>query len=289
MHSVQSTTNLQTESGDAVLLHEVVSLYEIEPDLIGLPSALFDGVARLVDADVVAYAEIHHASGEFRSILSVEDDPAQRARAIAAYARHMLSHPFWRYEPDFFGERALRESDFFTDAEFFALPIVQEVYLPSHAHRIMAIVIQHEGYVLTLTAHRVVGRPPFSDLERDRLEAYRPHVLRSYRQARQRTLAMLTPTERLRIAFPELTPRQLEVASWIAQGKSNEDISVILDVGVDTIKAHVKAIHAKIGADGRLAIAVIAYTVPPFARMPPLWRIGQDVWGGRAPPDGALR
>ncbi len=289
MHTARSLGNPHPVPGDSTLMHEVVSLYEIEPDLIGLPSALFAGIVRLVDADVVAYTEVHHASGEFRSVLSVEDDPAARGRAIAAFARHMHSHPFWRCEPEFFGERALRESDFFTDAEFFALPIAREVYLPSHAHRIMSIVIQHEDYVLTLGAHRVVGRAPFSDLERDRLEAFRPHVLRSYRQARQRTLATLTPTDRLRIAFPELTPRQLEVASWIAQGKSNEDIAAILDVGVDTVKAHVKAIHAKIGAAGRLAIAVIAYTVPPFARMPPLWRIGEDVWGGRRSPAGASR
>ncbi|MDQ6435231.1 helix-turn-helix transcriptional regulator [Mesorhizobium sp. LHD-90] len=215
--------------------------------------------------------------------MSVEDDPSRRAKAMAAFARHMHSHAFWRSDPTFFGERALRESDFFSDEEFLTLPIARDVFLPSNARRVISIVIQHEDYVLTVAGHRVVGRPPFSDEQRDRLEAFRPHVLRSYRQARERTLARLTPIDRLRIAFPALTPRQLEVGSWIAQGKSNEDIATILDVGVDTIKAHVKAIHAKVGANGRLAIAVIAHTIPPFARMPPLWRIGQDVWAGARP------
>ncbi|MBS7544197.1 helix-turn-helix transcriptional regulator [Ancylobacter oerskovii] len=265
------------------LAQEIVRLYEAEPDLLALPRALFAGVGRLIDADVVTYSEFHHSSGEFRSVLSVEDDPSRRNQALAAFGRHMHSHPFWLGDPAFFGDRALRESDFFSEEEYVALPIAREVFLPSGSRHMMSIVMQHEDYVLTVGGHRVVGREPFSDAQRDRLEAYRPHVLRSYRQARQRTLAALTPTDRLRIAFPELTPRQLEVASWIANGKSNEDIATILGVGVDTVKAHVKAIHAKLGADGRLAIAVIAYTIPPFERMPPLWRIGEDVWAGHGP------
>lgn len=279
----EDTITPKSKLRDRVLADEIVSLYEAEPDLIGLPAVLFDGVARLIGADVVTYSEFHQRSGEFRSVLSVEDDPSRRAAAMAAFARHMHSHPFWRYDPAFYGERALRESDFFSDDEYIALPIVREAFLPSNARRIMSIVMQHRDYMLVIGGHRVVGRPPFSDMERDRLEAYRPHVLRSYRQAQQRTLSALTPADRLRIAFPALTPRQLEVASWIARGKANEDIATILSVGIDTIKAHVKAIHAKIGADGRLAIAVIAHTIPPFARMPPLWQLGQEVWGARNP------
>jgi hypothetical protein len=52
-------------------------------------------------------------------------------------------------------------------------------------------------------------------------------------------------------------------------------------VGIDAIKAHVKAIHEKIGADGRLATAVIAHTVPPFARLPPLWKLDVCTWKGK--------
>jgi DNA-binding CsgD family transcriptional regulator len=263
------------------LTEEIISLYENEPDLLRLPAILFETVSRLIDADVVSYTEFHHPSGEFRSLLSFEDEPQKRARSIAAYARHMHSHPFWQRDPAFFGERALRESDFFTEEEFFALPIVKESFLPSDAHHIMAIVMQHDGYVVTVSGHRVANRPPFSDRERDLLEAYRPYVLHNYRQAQERTVAKLTPADRLRFAFPELTPRQLEVASWIARGKSNEDIAEILDVGIDAIKAHVKAIHEKIGADGRLATAVIAHTVPPFARLPPLWKLDICTWKGK--------
>ncbi|WP_456860413.1 hypothetical protein [Bradyrhizobium sp. USDA 4503] len=41
------------------------------------------------------------------------------------------------------------------------------------------------------------------------MQGFRPHILRGYRQAQERTLAALTPSDRLRLAFPALTPRQI--------------------------------------------------------------------------------
>ncbi|WP_342235409.1 helix-turn-helix transcriptional regulator [Inquilinus sp. OTU3971] len=280
MDSTETGITRKGKAGDIPLLEAIVDLYAAEPDLLTLPQLLFASVLPLIDADAVTFSEFHHRSGEFRTLASIEDEPARRVRAAEAYRRHMHSHPFWQHDPDFFGEWALRESDFFTDAEYHALPIAQEAFLPSGSHRVMAIVMRHDDYVLAVTGHRSVNRPAYSDLERDRLQAFRPHALRAYRQAQGRTLAKLTPAGRLRLAYPELTQRQLEVASWIAQGKSNEDIATILGVGIDTIKAHAKAVHGKIGSEGRRAAAVIAHTVPPFAQLPPLWTLDVDAWGG---------
>lgn len=263
-----------------VLSREIIRLYEAEPTLQTLPQAVFDGVARLTDADVVGFTEHHVSTQEFRALMSVEDDPAMRARAMQAFAVHRHSHPFWLTSPAFYGERALRESDFFTDEEYFALPIAQEAFLPSRAHRMMTIVIPHNDYVVTVTAHRVVGRPPFSDEERDRLQAYRSHLLRCYRQAQERTRVRLSVAERLRHAFPELTPRQLAVAVEIANGKSNEDIATVLDISIETVKAHAKAVYDKIGADTRHTAAVIAHTIVPFTKLPPLWTLDVEAWGG---------
>ncbi|WP_373377789.1 LuxR C-terminal-related transcriptional regulator [Cupriavidus nantongensis] len=251
---------------------EVISLYEQEPDLLALPDVLFPSVARLTDGDVVSYAEFHHRSREFRELVSV-DEPAARAHGRQAFARHRHSHPFWQYDPAFYGERALRESDFFNDDEFMALPMAREALLPSNARRLLAIVFQHEGYAVTVTSFRVSGSPPFSDGDRDRLQALRPHLLRCYRQAQQRTVARLGPAERLRLAFPTLTPRQLEVCGWLAQGKSNEDIATILGVSVDTVKVHARVIYDKVGTGGRHGVVALAHTVPPFAQWPPLWTL----------------
>nr|WP_245003923.1 helix-turn-helix transcriptional regulator [Bradyrhizobium liaoningense] len=247
-----------------------------------LPFALFEAIGPLIDADVVSFTEFHHPSRDFRALISVEDEPENRTRAMQAFARHMHSHPFWQHDPAFYGERALRESDFFTDEEFAQLPMAREAFLPSNARRIMGIVLEYSGYAVSITGHRIVGRSPFSDADRDRLQGLRPHILRCYRQAQDRTLAKLTPADRLRLAFPALTPRQVEVASCIAQGKSNEEIANALGVGLDAIKAHIKAINSKVDSDSRRAAIVIAHTAPPFADMPPLWKLDLKSWSGRS-------
>lgn len=272
---------------DVVLLQQIVRLYESEADLLALPQLLFDAVAELTGADVVTYTEIRNGTHDFRSLLSMEDDPDRRAMAMAAFARHMDSHPFWRQDPAFFGERALRESDFFSDEEFDALPIAREVFLPSQARRIMSIRIDHGGYTLSVSAHGVVGRPAFDDHQRDRLQAYRPHLLRAYQQAQRRTIDTFGPAERLRYAFPGLTPRQVDTAAALARGLSNEAIAAALGVSLDTVKAHLKAVFGKIGTDSRLALAAIAYTAPPFAQLPPLWQLQTSAWGAQTRPPQA--
>lgn len=266
---------------DLVLLQEIVRLYETEADLLTLPDLFFESVVRLTDADVVAWTEVHVDSGELRALLSMDHDPAKRAAAFGNYARHASSHPFWMKDPAFYGERAVRESDVFTDEEFMALPMAKDVFLPSNAHRIMGVVIQHGEYLLNLSAHRVIGRAAFSDDERDRLQAYRAHVLRAYRQAQQRTVDKLSPADRLRYAFPELTQRQVETAVWLAQGKSNEAIAAAMNISLDTVKAHLKAIFGKIGTDSRVALARLVHTVPPFSQMPPLWKLPLETWGAQ--------
>lgn len=92
-------------------------------------------------------------------------------------------------------------------------------------------------------------------------------------------MAKLTPAGRLRMAFPGLTARQLDVATWLARGKANEDIADILGLGIDTVKAHVKALYRKIGSESRLAAAVVAHTALPFSDMPPLWTLEPEAWG----------
>lgn len=272
------------EAGDIDLRDEIIGLYASEPDLRLLPQLLFGAIGRLVDADVVTFGEFHQGSGGFRSLLSVDDDLTKRSEAIVAFARHMHSHPFWHHDPKFFGERALRESDVFSETEYLNLPIVKEALLPSGARYLMAIVIAHDSYVVALTAHRTVARSGFTDAERDRMEGFRPHILRCYRQALERVVAKLTPTDRLRMAFPGLTARQLDVATWLARGKANEDIADILGLGIDTVKAHVKALYRKIGSESRLAAAVVAHTALPFSDMPPLWTLEPEAWGNFSSP-----
>jgi DNA-binding CsgD family transcriptional regulator len=56
-----------------------------------------------------------------------------------------------------------------------------------------------------------------------------------------------------------LTPRQSEVLYWIAEGKTNEEIGIILGCSFFTVKAHAKAIFRILQVDSRTAAAGVAH------------------------------
>ena len=57
-----------------------------------------------------------------------------------------------------------------------------------------------------------------------------------------------------------LTARETEVLSWIAQGKTNHEIGVILSASTGTICKHVEHILCKLDVKNRTAAAAIAFT-----------------------------
>ena len=54
-----------------------------------------------------------------------------------------------------------------------------------------------------------------------------------------------------------LTAREGEVLFWVAQGKTNPEIAIILNIGRATVKTHLKNILMKTGAPNRLAAAAL--------------------------------
>jgi len=64
-----------------------------------------------------------------------------------------------------------------------------------------------------------------------------------------------TPSELISLG---LTKREAEVLAWIARGKGNYDIGVILGTKRRTISKHVEHIFAKLNVENRTAAAVVA-------------------------------
>ena len=67
-------------------------------------------------------------------------------------------------------------------------------------------------------------------------------------------------------AIPALTPRETEVLTWVAQGKTNYEIGVILGAGTRTICKHVQRILNKLNVENRTAAAAIAIRTLASAR-----------------------
>lgn len=56
-----------------------------------------------------------------------------------------------------------------------------------------------------------------------------------------------------------LTSRQAQVLHWMAEGKTNQEIALILECSFFTVKNHVKEIFARLGVSSRVGAAAAAY------------------------------
>jgi two-component system NarL family response regulator len=83
-------------------------------------------------------------------------------------------------------------------------------------------------------------------------------------------LSCVSPQARARLAerrrWPDLTPREREVLTLLAEGRSNATIAAVLDITHGTVKLHVRSILAKLGVEDRSQAALVALR-RGFARM----------------------
>jgi len=66
------------------------------------------------------------------------------------------------------------------------------------------------------------------------------------------------PPRRTTAPLSDLTPREMEILSHVAEGQSNKMIARALNITDGTVKLHVKAILRKLGVHSRVEAAVIA-------------------------------
>jgi DNA-binding NarL/FixJ family response regulator len=98
--------------------------------------------------------------------------------------------------------------------------------------------------------------------ERDRLilNLLRPHILQANRLhelvARHSNGNWLNSPADLREQF-NLSPRECEVAHWLANGKTNPEIALILGTKPRTIEKHMERILEKLGVENRTAAATL--------------------------------
>ena len=57
---------------------------------------------------------------------------------------------------------------------------------------------------------------------------------------------------------PELTPRQLEILSLIARGRSNKEIAFALSIRERTVKFHVAALFERLNTSSRTEALIVA-------------------------------
>ncbi len=81
------------------------------------------------------------------------------------------------------------------------------------------------------------------------------------RNARMSRLGMDRESRNERVTDAKLTPRETEVLSWLAKGKTNRDISEILSMSPRTVNKHLEHVFEKLGVETRSAAAALASSV----------------------------
>lgn len=88
------------------------------------------------------------------------------------------------------------------------------------------------------------------------LDLLRPHLELACSNARQVT-AQRTAAKAAGLGDFGLTPRESDVAQWVAAGKTNAEIARILGSSARTIEKHVERVLEKLGVENRTAAALL--------------------------------
>jgi DNA-binding NarL/FixJ family response regulator len=94
----------------------------------------------------------------------------------------------------------------------------------------------------------------------DLLAAIRTRLVRAEQQTKAEFKPNFSSPKPLETAL-DLTPRVAEVLLWLAQGKTNSEIGIILGNSEATVKKHVLEIFAKLGVETRTAASLRALEV----------------------------
>jgi DNA-binding response OmpR family regulator/DNA-binding CsgD family transcriptional regulator len=209
--------------------------------------------------------------------LTAIDDPEQKVRAFAAGAVDYVTKPV--HVPELVArvraQLALRAARRALEAKNAELE--SEVALRQDAEQQLAasldravVVLARDGSLLFATrlAHDLLakfGLVPAQLMRAERFTlAEQTLTVRRFTEPGRDDLVMLALEEEHAPPGPAallalgLTIRQAEVAYWVAQGKTNPEIGIILDASPRTIDKHMERILDRLGLENRAALTLRA-------------------------------
>ncbi len=240
---------------DLELLQDALLEIHETRDLDGLRAAAPRIFAKVVPAEFFLWLE----GGQAR-IASLDGDvhvwqaPVRMTRSIFESIVALADqHPFARHVMRTGDPGPMRLSDFWTRAQQLASQHHREIYRHMDVGRLLSMVTVRasRGGVLNLT--RSFRRPDFSERDRHLMRLLAPHFLQAVGAAEEATARRDAESQSLRRLG--LTPRERDVASWLARGRTNPEIAAILAAKPRTVEKHVEKILLKLGVENRTAAA----------------------------------
>jgi DNA-binding CsgD family transcriptional regulator len=217
----------------------------------GLPWELMERARDLFHCECV---EFDRTQPDLRSFV-VEQDLGETREFLD---RDVQDPHFWELYraddaanyPDRTGDIAhvIMLSDFVSDRQLRASPLYVE-YCDSTMFRALSVSFPDEpGHASRLMLWRGPGRD-FDERDRLLLTLLRPHLIAAYRTA-----------ERRRRSPTALTPRQVELLHYVAQGYTNRQIARRLRLAEGTVRTHLNHIYERLGVTSRTAAVTLMNT-----------------------------
>ena len=173
------------------------------------------------------------------------------ADARAAFDRHFEQHPLVRYHAFEHGLYAHRISDSLPMARFRETSLFHDYYRRVGLTHALALPVRMDGRELVSFVFNREGHD-FADRELALLDALRRPLglLFGRIHAAERAPPAM---DALRLARHAITLREAEVLQWLAAGKTDREIGVLLGCSPRTVHKHLQHCYTKLGVETRTA------------------------------------
>ena len=239
-----------------VLQKATLELHE-DRDLDGFRDAVPDIVLAAVPGDHFLWMESGFAGAE-QPVLNVVrwERPQRFTTKLTQRLMELLeAHPFTAHARRTGDWGPLALADFWSDAELKRSTLWKDVYRHVGIGRLLACAAFRGNRVGTLNVCRPLGAPHFSDRDRTMLQLLLPHYVQALQAAERETMRRQGEGEVLPTLG--LTKREVQVAAWLARGRTNGEIARILATQPRTVEKHVERILIKLGVENRTAAAMV--------------------------------
>jgi DNA-binding CsgD family transcriptional regulator len=235
------------------------AVHEVGEGSASLAGFMHGGVAclpRLIASDLTHVSVCDLDSGK-RDVVS--DVPGAIARReLETFNRYFSVNPLVREHGRNARAHTVRISDLVRDRDFRRSPLYDEYYREVGIDYVMALPVHVRGRELVSFVFNRQDRD-FSDRDRARAEAIRPHLGVLYRMVQ--ALDGARSAWGVPSAWPPtpghpLTGREREVLHWLGSGKTDKDIGDILGISPRTVHKHLQRIYEKLGVETRTAAVV---------------------------------
>lgn len=169
------------------------------------------------------------------------------------------------------GDAVVKISDVLTDSQFRRLAMYNDFAKKSDVDYQMGLplIFNRSSYtVITFNRDKI----DFSERERLLLGMLGPHIMQAFKNAEvigrlrddETGVGTMLLEGKAKDLKPEameimgITLREAEILKWTAQGKTNAEISIILNISLNTVKTHLAHIYQKLGVENRVAAAMLA-------------------------------